>query len=289
MTAANCTEKYRLNCTVTVPAAPIKVIVHSNRSESRRIFSFIGVAAILVTHLVPMNNASALELDHLVVAARTLEEGARYVADTLGVEPAAGGTHAAMGTHNRLLGLWGGAYLEVIAIDPQAERERAGSDAVASPARARWFALDDPAMRARLERGPYLAHWVARVPRPKDLGRWQAQYPARIASVISMARGELTWRLTVPEDGAFPSWQGAGDGIVPTLIQWDTAAHPGTRLEQTGLALKALKACHPRAGEVRAQLEWLGAAHLIELESAADGTAALTAEIETPAGLRTLA
>ena len=130
---------------------------------------------------------------------------------------------------------------------------------------------------------------MARVPRPKDLGRWQAQYPARIARVIPMARGELTWRLTVPENGAFPSWQGAGEGIAPTLIQWDTAAHPSTRLPETGLALKALKGRHPHANELREHLAWLGAAHLIELESAADDTAALTAEIETPAGLRTLA
>lgn len=241
------------------------------------------------TAVIPMKNASALELDHLVVAARTLEEGTRFVADTLGVEPSAGGAHAAMGTHNRLLGLWGGAYLEVIAIDPQVERDRAGGDAPASQARPRWFGLDDPALRARLERGPYLAHWVARVPRPKDLGRWQAQYPARIASVIPMTRGDLTWRLTVPEDGAFPAWQGAGDGIVPTLIQWDTLAHPSDRLPATGLALKALKARHPRAEDVRNQLEWLGAAHLIELEAATDGMATLTAEIETPAGVRTLA
>lgn len=236
-----------------------------------------------------MKNASALELDHLVVAARTLEDGARFVAETLGVEPTGGGAHAAMGTHNRLLGLWGGAYLEVIAIDPQAERERAQRDDAASHGRPRWFALDTPAMHARLEHGPFLAHWVARVPRPKDLGRWQAQYPQRIPRVIPMARGDLTWRLTVPEDGAFPAWEGAGDGIVPTLIQWDTAEHPGGRLPATGLALKALKARHPHAEAVRAQLEWLGAAHLVELDSAADGIASLTAEIETPAGVRTLA
>ncbi|WP_206955813.1 VOC family protein [Trinickia acidisoli] len=236
-----------------------------------------------------MTHAFALELDHLVVVARTLDEGARYVADTLGVEPVTGGTHAAMGTHNRLLALWGGAYLEIIAIDPQAERDRAGHDDVAAQSRPRWFALDDAAMRERLECGPYLAHWVARVPRPKDLGRWQTQYPERIASVVPMARGDLTWRLTVPEDGAFPCWQGAGDGIVPTLIQWDTAAHPSARLPETGLALKALKARHPRAGAIREQLEWLGAAHLIALEDIADGPAALVAEIETPSGVRTLA
>lgn len=32
-----------------------------------------------------MKPALALELDHLIVAARTLEEGARHVAETLGV------------------------------------------------------------------------------------------------------------------------------------------------------------------------------------------------------------
>jgi hypothetical protein len=274
---------------------PIKVIADSNPSDTALIERNAGEPPIPVTAVMPMKNAPCLELDHLVVAARTLEEGTRFVADTLGAEPVVGGAHAAMGTHNRLLGLWGGVYLEVIAIDPQAERDaigrshRADSDDAARHPRPRWFGLDDPAMRARLEDGPYLAHWVARVPRPKDLGRWQAQYPARIPSVIPMARGDLTWRLTVPEDGAFPAWQGAGDGIVPTLIQWDTTAHPSARLQATGLALRALKARHPRAEEVRAQLEWLGAAHLVELESAADGVATLTAEFDTPAGVRTLA
>jgi hypothetical protein len=51
-----------------------------------------------------------IRLDHLVVAARSLDEGAQYVADTLGVTPADGGRHPGMGTHNRLLGLWGGIY-----------------------------------------------------------------------------------------------------------------------------------------------------------------------------------
>src|SRR5260370_39961673 len=64
--------------------------------------------------------AHPLRLDHLVISARTLDEGTQYVADTLGVAPAGGGAHPQMRTHNRLLNLWGGAYLEVIAIDQQA-------------------------------------------------------------------------------------------------------------------------------------------------------------------------
>jgi hypothetical protein len=217
-------------------------------------------------------NTRTLSLDHLVIAARTLDEGAQFIATTLGATPVAGGAHPLMRTHNRLLNLWGGTYLEVIAIDPDA------SGAPAQP-RARWFALDDPATRARLERGPYLAHWVARVERPRSLARWQAQYPERIAPIVPMTRGEFAWSLCVPQDGAFPSWHGAGDGLMPTLIQWDTPRHPAAQLPPTGLRLASLNGWHPRADELRAQLDWLGVSPLIRLE-ATDGEPMLAAEIE---------
>lgn len=194
--------------------------------------------------------AHSLTLDHLVVAARTLEEGVAYVADTLGIEPAGGGAHPSMRTHNRL------------------------------------FGLDDPATHARLEQGPYLAHWVARVDRPRELGLWQRQYPARIARVVPMTRGDFGWRLTVPDDGALPAWQGAGDGVLPSLIQWSDARHPCDALPHGDVALTALKAAHPRADTVREQLVWLNAAHLLELD--AGETPALAAEFDTPRGARTL-
>ncbi|MFM0739493.1 VOC family protein [Paraburkholderia xenovorans] len=226
--------------------------------------------------------AHSLRLDHLVISARTLDEGTQYVADTLGVAPAGGGAHPLMRTHNRLLGLWGGVYLEVIAIDPQAAEP--ADDAARRP---RLFALDDPATHARLEQGPYLSHWVARVERPKQLVVWQTQYPQRIAPIVTMSRGELSWGLSVPDDGAFPAWQGAGDGVLPSLIQWDSTRHPSALLPESGISLKALKATHRDADAVQAQLQWLGATHLIQLQSA-DDAAALVAEFETPDGLRTL-
>ncbi|KVE39255.1 VOC family protein [Burkholderia sp. TSV86] len=225
--------------------------------------------------------AHPLTLDHLVVAARTLDEGTRYVADTLGIEPAGGGAHASMRTHNRLFGLWGGAYLEVIAPDPDAPPPAAGE----AP-RPRLFGLDDPGTRARLEHGPYLAHWVARVERPCELGRWQRQYPARIARVVPMSRGDFHWRLTVPDDGALPAWQHAGDGVLPSLIQWQDARHPSDTLPHGGIALKKLNGVHPRAHALREQLAWLRAAHLIDIDAC--DTPALVAEFETPAGMRTL-
>ncbi|WP_322042955.1 VOC family protein [Paraburkholderia sp. J67] len=225
--------------------------------------------------------ATPLRLDHLVVSARTLEEGVQYVADTLGVAPAGGGAHPLMRTHNRLLGLWGDTYLEVIAIDPGAR-----SPAASQPARARLFALDDPAVQARLEKGPYLSHWVVRVEPPKNLERWRSQYPQRIPDLVPMTRGELNWQLSVPLDGAFPSWQGAGDGVLPSLIQWDTPRHPSQTLADTGIALRSLTAFHPQAQAVREQLDWLGAAHLIQIEEAE--SPALVAQFETLSGTRSL-
>jgi catechol 2,3-dioxygenase-like lactoylglutathione lyase family enzyme len=220
-------------------------------------------------------NLHSLQLDHLVIAARTLDEGARFIAEKLGVETVEGGAHPLMRTHNRLLNLWGGTYLEVLAIDPEA--------ASADAARPRLFAMDDPALQARLENGPQLVHWVARVDRPKALARWQSQYPERIAPVVAMTRGSNTWNLTVPDDGAFPSWQGAGDGLLPSLIQWDTPRHPSDTLPETGIALKSLTGFHPRANLVSEQLAWLGASHLMRVEIT-DGAPTLVAEFELPDG-----
>ena len=63
-------------------------------------------------------------VDHLVVAAPSLEAGVAWCEATLGVTPGPGGRHPQFGTHNRLLKIaseaYPQAYLEIIAIDPQA-------------------------------------------------------------------------------------------------------------------------------------------------------------------------
>src|SRR5581483_3649792 len=92
------------------------------------------------------------ELDHLTIAAHTLDQGLAYVRDALGVDLPTGGAHPRMATHNRLLRLGDGVFLEVIAIDPAAP----------PPARPRWFQLDDPALQADLRRAPRLLTWVVR-------------------------------------------------------------------------------------------------------------------------------
>jgi hypothetical protein len=97
-----------------------------------------------------------LDFDHLVIGAASLRQGVDWVEGKLGVAMPPGGSHPRMGTHNHLTALGPDSCLEVIAVDPAAE----------PPARPRWFALDDPAERARLEARPRLLTpapiWAAR-------------------------------------------------------------------------------------------------------------------------------
>ena len=164
----------------------------------------------------------ARALDHLVIAARDLDQGAAYVRERLGTEPVAGGKHATMGTHNRVLSLGGGAYLEVIAIDPEG----------VPPAGPRWMSLDAPATQRLLAQGPALLHWVERT---DDL-EGEARRMAGKVEIRSFERGPYRWRMALPRDGSLP-----GGGRHPTLIQWDSE-HPASRLPPSGCRLMALGA-----------------------------------------------
>ena len=155
------------------------------------------------------------ELGHLVVAARSLDEGAAWVESKLGVATAAGGKHALMATHNRLLRLDARRYIEVIAVDPDAP----------APPRPRWFALDIAATRERLARGPALVHWVERT---DDLEAALRGYPEAV-EILSFTRGPYRWRMAVPRDGSLPA-----NG---TLIQWEGGLHPWDALPETHVSL----------------------------------------------------
>jgi hypothetical protein len=195
-------------------------------------------------------------LDHLVVTAPSLAAGVDYVRAALGVELQPGGRHPRMGTHNCLLRLGPASYLEVIAIDPEAEAEL-----------PRWFQLD---------RGgaPRLATWVART---GDI-RAAAACSADFGRIEPMARGALRWEITLPEGGGLPF-----DGIAPTLIQWRAKPHPAAMLADSGCALAGLEGFHPRAAELSGLLQAIGFQGPVQL---AEGPPRLTARIQTPSGLR---
>jgi hypothetical protein len=212
--------------------------------------------------------ADGASLDHLVVGAQRLAQGCDWVESALGVRPQPGGQHVAMGTHNALLRLGPRLYLEVIAIDPQG----------GTPARPRWFDLDEPRMRATLAEGPRLIHYVART---ANLAVLAAQSPVGLGEILPMSRGAWQWRMTVPPDGHLP-----GRGLVPTLIEWPDSRHPAQSMPDAGLALVALAGEHPEPAPVRAAIARLGLADDVKVTY---GTSPrLAAMIRTRRGVVTL-
>jgi hypothetical protein len=209
-----------------------------------------------------------LALDHLIVAATSLAAGAAWLQSRLGVRAEPGGKHALMGTHNTLVGLGPGAYLEVMAIDPDAP----------TPARPRWFDLDEPRMRARLAEGPALVHWVVRSRSIDDDARAS---DVDLGEILGLRRGDLEWRMTVPVDGHLPA-----RGLVPTLIQWSTPSHPSQRLPDAGIRVVALAGEHPEPASVRATLAMLGLSDTLKVTFGK--TPRLAAMLRTPRGVVTL-
>ncbi len=210
-----------------------------------------------------------LELDHIVVAARTLADGNDYVRAALGVEVPPGGKHTPMNTHNNLLRLGPDIFLEVIAIDPEA----------ASAPRPRWFALDVAGVQARLAKGPAFHTWVLRA---DDIDAAMAAIPRAGRPAIEASRGALSWRIAVPPDGAV-----VDGGAFPTFMQWPDMSHPAGRMADLGCALVSFTVEHPDADRIRADLAPGFADPRVSFRNAPDKR--LSAVIRTPAGEKTLA
>jgi hypothetical protein len=197
-----------------------------------------------------------MQLDHLAILAATLDEGTAWAEKRLGVPLEPGGRHERFGTHNRLLSLGPGLYLEVIAADPDSP----------PPGRPRWFDLDHVDT-------PRLGNWIARVP---DLGAALAKAPPEAGEPLDLSRGDLSWAIAVPSDGSLP-WGAA----FPTLIQWREGGHPSDRLPDRGVRLLALALGHPRAPRLQAYLRGLDDPRVTIARTPAPS---LRARLATPAG-----
>lgn len=209
-----------------------------------------------------MGGVTMMKIDHIAVACETLDAGRLWVEDSLGVRLEPGGQHARFGTHNLLLGLEEGLYLEVIARDP----------AVPDPGRRRWFDLDDFAGP------PRVTNWICAA---DDLDAALARAPAQMGAPFDMKRGSLEWQFVGGEDGRLPF----GGGF-PAMIDWGESAHPATRLASTGLRLERLVISSPEAAALRAALAPLIADSRVVIEP---GTKAMRAEFSGPDGPKGLA
>ncbi len=213
-------------------------------------------------------------IDHIVIAAQTLDQGQAWCEERLGASPLPGGQHPLMGTHNRLLQISSAecpqCYLEIIAIDPAAK----------APRRPRWFGLDDAALQARLaSTGPELVSYVARS-NQINTHRW-ALLAAHLqpGEVVTASRqtpnGLLEWQIAIPDDG-----RPLAGGAVPMLIQWQ-GGHPADRLPESGVGLTAIT--------VRGMADIVAQGLKLQpITRASRPGAALSAHFNTPKGAVTL-
>jgi hypothetical protein len=174
----------------------------------------------------------ALALDHLVVAAATLDDGEDWLSRRLGCRLSPGGSHIGFGTHNRLVRLGPHHYLELIAPDPA----QAGGLRKGTAAGTTLFGLDQPAVTEALAAGPRIIHLVFRVLRPGSLAAVVPRLRYDPGAITHMTRGDLAWDITIAPAGRL-----AGYGLLPTLIDWGDSPHPCTRLPENGLRLESIR------------------------------------------------
>ena len=177
-------------------------------------------------------------LDHVVYGVPDLEIGIEDLAKALGVTPAPGGRHESIGTHNAILPLKGGQYLELIARDPSRPDPPLGIpwglDSLGEPGLITWAAATRDIDAA--------------VEQAKNAG-----YDPGTAIDVARATPEgeqLTWRLTISKEFA-------AEGLVPFLIDWGNSPHPSNTSEAI-CSLEEFRAEHPDPGAVQSMLDSLG-------------------------------
>ena len=227
------------------------------------------------------------QIDHLVVAAQTLQQGVEWCEATLGITPSAGGEHEKYGTHNRLFKIatpgFPVAYFEIIAINPKAVIEK-------KPPPTRWFDLDNKQLQAELAKSPRLIHFVVNTENIQDARHaWKAQGLDRgpiIHASRKTPKGLLQWQITVRPDG-----DRLFNGTLPTLIQWGKPEaadplklHPRNHLPRSGVSLKSLSVSHPSALKIQAAYDAISLSNVAVTE----GQANVVATLQTPKGLVTL-
>jgi len=176
-------------------------------------------------------------IDHLVIGAAELEKATKQIQSFIKAEFLVGGKHPLMATHNRLIKLQNSFYMEIIAADPSASLPR-------SPSRInRWFSLDAITTQKRLSLAPQPLCWVVAV---NDIEQISMNCGYNPGNIIEMTRGDLKWKITVPNDGDLIE-----GGVLPVLIEWPNGKHPTKMMPESNIFLEELELFHPHPNEIR--------------------------------------
>jgi hypothetical protein len=187
------------------------------------------------------------QVDHLVYATPDLDRTVSELERLLGVRATPGGRQQSRGTWNALISLGAGAYLEIVAPDPQQPE----------PTQPPWWLKN--------LKNPRIVAWAVKGTELELLRANAVQNGVPLGEVISGERlrpdgVRLTWRFTSPKVPV-------ADGIVPFFIDWGPSPHPAQTSAQ-GVILVGLRAEHPDHARVQRTLERLNVDLIV-----ADGSA----------------
>jgi hypothetical protein len=210
-----------------------------------------------------------LKLDHITVIAPSLAEGVLHVRNCLGLDVPFGQRHAYMGTHNHLLQLGDTVYLEIVALDPEAE----------APGRARWFGLDDQdKVRSDWVDGRRLRGWVAR---SDAIDAVIAGRGDIFGEKVSLPIANPAFDFAIPGDGSLPL-----DGAAPSIIDRRGKPRSMATIADLGARLISFTLEHPDPAPVAALYRALTVDRAPQIDRGFK--LRYRAQIETPAGLREL-
>jgi catechol 2,3-dioxygenase-like lactoylglutathione lyase family enzyme len=241
------------------------------------------------------------QIDHIVVLARSLEQGVAWCEATLGITPETGGDHPQFGTHNRLFKIatpgFPLAYFEIIAIKNGATNNIANisinttagdkNSASNKDLKARWFDMDDAALQAAVAKEPRLVHFVAQT---DDIQAGRTALKAlgidrgpAVEASRHTRKGRLEWKITVRDDG-----QRLFNGALPSLIQWGKSnaaeplrLHPRNTLPRSGVSLQSVAVTSPTPDKLQAAYDAIGLAGV----TVSAGEANLMLTLKTPKGV----
>ena len=203
-------------------------------------------------------------VDHIVYNASDLEGGIAAVERLTGVRATVGGRHTGLGTHNALLSLGDGTYLEIISGDGSGIRP--------------WpFRLYDSSTHGKLS---------AFAVRPLEGSIEEHRAALGAGEVGGMERRRpdgtlLRWQMT-PGPGAPGHEDGPGGGE-PWIIDWGASPHPSSSAP-SGCRLARLEIVDPRGASLEATLK--GTMGLTTpVEFAVGEPASVVAVIESPNGI----
>lgn len=200
-------------------------------------------------------------IDHLVYCVPDLHQAMKIFSEKCGVEVVYGGQHLSIGTHNALLNIGNGAYLEFLAIDPSNTNIQG----------SRWMGMD-------LIDQPTFTRWAIKTNNLEQDTTILKKVNAEMGNIFAGSRKKadgstLNWAMALPL--ALPEVE-----ILPFMIDWKDSIHPTATLA-TGCQLLTLGATHPTPELVQPTLNALGT----NLKVKKDSKAKLYARIQTPMGI----